>query len=288
MEARAEYLGRRERPRLTVVKDGGATYSALPHAVLCDARTAHGHIVTYAVLQKHWWQGGECWASHATLAAEAKCSERQLQRYLRDLVAWGFITERKRGQGQAKAYAASQHDTGVAFDTTPVSPSTANTTPVSEHPDTGVVFNTTPVSDRSKRTEEDSLKEEDKERTAANAAPPPKAEPRKRRLPDDWALTEAHYEAAAKRGLDAARAALEAEKFCDYHRARGTTMLDWLAAWRTWCGNAVTFDARRSPPPRNGTPSIPPGAASKQKSSWSDFKGRHGGNVIAKGRDDGR
>lgn len=285
MEARATYQGRAERPRLTVVRDDGgqATYSALPHAVLTDPRTQHGHIVSYAVLQMHWWQGGECWASHVTLAAEAKCSERQFQRYVKDLVAWGFITERRRGHGQAKAYAPvaqpSQHDTGVALNPTPVSPSAPNTTPVSDQHDTGVRFNTTPVSDRRRSNEEDSLKEEDTGGDAANAAPaPPKAKPERRatRLPADWSLTDAHLEAASRRGFDAARAAAEAERFCDYHRAKGSRMVDWLAAWRTWLGNAVTFDARRPSKVTggNGAARMFPGEASKQVSKWSESKFR--------------
>ena len=33
----------------------------------------------------------------------------------------------------------------------------------------------------------------------------------------------------------------ELESFRNYHTARGTTMKDWQAAWRTWCGKAVEF-----------------------------------------------
>lgn len=36
----------------------------------------------------------------------------------------------------------------------------------------------------------------------------------------------------------------ELEHFRDHHTARGTTMIDWDAAWRTWCRNAVSYRAR--------------------------------------------
>jgi len=47
--------------------------------------------------------------------------------------------------------------------------------------------------------------------------------------------------AAAHGVADAAR---EFAAFADYHRARGSTMADWDAAWRTWVRNAVAFAAR--------------------------------------------
>lgn len=30
-------------------------------------------------------------------------------------------------------------------------------------------------------------------------------------------------------------------KFVDHHRAKGSLMADWAAAWRTWCGNFPSF-----------------------------------------------
>lgn len=45
--------------------------------------------------------------------------------------------------------------------------------------------------------------------------------------------------------------AVELESFRNWHRAKGTTMKDWQAAWRTWCDKAVEFGrangARASP-----------------------------------------
>lgn len=242
-------MSAQDRPvgRLRVVE--APRFSALPHAVLTDERLTNGEVVLYAALQMHWWQGGECWASHATLARTARCSERQVQRYLRRLVSLGYITERRRGQGQAKAYAPVQHDTGVAFNTTPTSSLPSNTTPVSEQHDTHVAFNTTPVSDRRRHSEEDSLKEEDTGViAAADAAQAERGKPKRRasRLADDATLTADHLEAAVSIGLSPATAESEWAQFADYHRAKGSTMSDWLAAWRTWCRNSLKFGARQS------------------------------------------
>jgi hypothetical protein len=44
------------------------------------------------------------------------------------------------------------------------------------------------------------------------------------------------------------RMSVELEQFADYHRAKGTTALDWRASLRTWLRNAVKFAARDRPP----------------------------------------
>jgi hypothetical protein len=89
-----------------VVKDGGATgrFSALPHAVLFSG-LSDGAVRMYATIQSHaWGDGGECTASHATLAAEMGRKERTVRALLRELVDAGFVVERRTGHGQAKAY----------------------------------------------------------------------------------------------------------------------------------------------------------------------------------------
>ena len=74
MERAAPYGHQSERPRLTVVKDAGATYSALPHEIMRDTSLSRDARLLYAVLQSHWWQNGESWASHAEMAEEMACS----------------------------------------------------------------------------------------------------------------------------------------------------------------------------------------------------------------------
>ena len=78
---------------------------------------------------------------------------------------------------------------------------------------------------------------------------------RQSQLPDDFTPNEAGAAAAA--GLDLGT---ELDAFKNYHEAKGTLMLDWQAAWRTWCGNARKF-ARPASAARNST------AASKHSGS---------------------
>jgi uncharacterized protein YdaU (DUF1376 family) len=69
---------------------------------------------------------------------------------------------------------------------------------------------------------------------------------RKAALPSDWKPNEGHHSQAGKNGLNVE---LEAEQFRDYHTAKGSVMLDWDAAFRTWLRNAVKFQARDSKRP---------------------------------------
>jgi len=72
--------------------------------------------------------------------------------------------------------------------------------------------------------------------------------PRKARLPDDFAPNETGMAKARDCGINVE---IELEKFRDYHASKGTAMLDWQAAWRTWIGNAVSFGKAK---PANADP----------------------------------
>ncbi len=47
----------------------------------------------------------------------------------------------------------------------------------------------------------------------------------------------------------------ETEQFADHHRAKGSVMKDWKAAWRTWIRNAARFASQRAPTRPGGRPS---------------------------------
>jgi uncharacterized protein YdaU (DUF1376 family) len=72
----------------------------------------------------------------------------------------------------------------------------------------------------------------------------PKTVRRKTQYPSDFYPNETGQAAAGAKGIDIAK---ELEKFRDWHIAKGNTMADWQAAWRTWVGNArPTFQPRQA------------------------------------------
>jgi hypothetical protein len=57
-------------------------------------------------------------------------------------------------------------------------------------------------------------------------------------LPEDWTPTESHAALASEHDLDLVA---ERAQFEDHHRAKGSTMKDWDAAFRTWLRNAAKW-----------------------------------------------
>lgn len=69
---------------------------------------------------------------------------------------------------------------------------------------------------------------------------------RRRQLPPDFILSPELKQIAAKKGLNGDRVESVFEHFCDHHRAKGSVMLDWTAAWRTWVSNDKKFSSRQT------------------------------------------
>lgn len=63
-------------------------------------------------------------------------------------------------------------------------------------------------------------------------------------IPQDFTPNENGLSKAQAAGLNVER---ELSRFKDHHAAKGTKMLDWQAAWRTWIGNAVEFGRAKKP-----------------------------------------
>jgi len=63
---------------------------------------------------------------------------------------------------------------------------------------------------------------------------------RKRALPESWQPSEKQL-LQIREKFPKLRLEDESEKFQDYHRAKGSTFVDWDAAFRNWCRNAEKF-----------------------------------------------
>lgn len=90
----------------------------------------------------------------------------------------------------------------------------------------------------------DKKRVEEKRSDCGSSEPPsPKVPARRARsIEPDWKPRQQERDRAADAGLDADR---EAEHFRDHHSAKGSRMLDWDAAFRTWLRNALRFNGGR-------------------------------------------
>lgn len=69
---------------------------------------------------------------------------------------------------------------------------------------------------------------------------------RQSRIGSDWTPSQVDREYAAGQNFSDRQISQIAESFRDHHASKGTTMLDWSAAWRTWVRNEIKF-GKRSP-----------------------------------------
>jgi hypothetical protein len=83
------------------------------------------------------------------------------------------------------------------------------------------------------------------------ASPKPKRTKPRSQISEDAQPTASDTSAAEAAGLTSAAFREQWSKFRNYHRAKGSLMADWQAAWRTWLGNIAEFQRQ----PRAGPPS---------------------------------
>lgn len=73
-------------------------------------------------------------------------------------------------------------------------------------------------------------------------------------LPNDMQPSDGHKALAESLGVTLIT---EFEKFCDHHKAKGSTFKDWNAALNNWLRNAAKFQAERGPvTPSGGAPRL--------------------------------
>ncbi len=82
---------------------------------------------------------------------------------------------------------------------------------------------------------------------AVPAEKPKRAKP-KSQLSENAQPDEIQRRDANERGLDQQTFRAEWQRFRDHHRAKGSVMADWHAAWRTWLGNIGKFQPARAGP----------------------------------------
>lgn len=86
-----------------------------------------------------------------------------------------------------------------------------------------------------------------KEEEGFFGADAPKAKRRKPEveLPEGWVPNDKNITDARERGFSAQEIDHEADRFRDYHAAKGSRFRDWDAAWRSWLNNARKFGSNR-------------------------------------------
>jgi hypothetical protein len=196
-------------------------------------------------IANHEGDGG-AFPSVATLAKYGGCSERQVQRYIAALVELGELRVLAQAGGSSDARrdrrpnlyrvlvrcpdwcdGTTQHRRrGDTSDT----PKPDGVTSMTQRGDTDDANGVTPMSP------EPSLEPSKKPKVRASA------------IPDGWRPSPAVADEMAQR-YPTLQIGQEAEKFTDWHGAKGNTFVDHDKAFRNWCRKAAEYAAKNSREP---------------------------------------
>lgn len=175
----------------------------------------------------------------AELAKRFECGRDRVYKILNLLVEAGYA-RRDQDRGEGGSFANIRY---VIFNVRQPLPENTDTadSPLTENPHTV----------KPTLQKKDSTKELLSQSSAEDFFPDEISKPAKKKrqtIPTQYPMTNRHKEYAAARGLANGHAELIFENFRNHHAAKGTLMLDWDAAWRTWVGNEIKFSAGRAPP----------------------------------------
>lgn len=184
-------------------------------------------------LADHADEDGFCYPSVKRLCERTSLAERTVQGTIKKLVGRGLVSVRY-GQGRNGTNAFVVNAT-PAEDAPPQDLHPAANAPRKICARPPQMLRHPPAADAPKP----SLNQhEDKE--------PPLIPPRRKRaIPPNWVPSDRNIADASNRQFSAEEIDDEAAKFRDYHLAKGSTFLDWDAAWRTWLGNARKWQPKR-------------------------------------------
>ena len=186
-------------------------------------------------LADHADDEGKCYPSIARLCRRTGLKERAVQNNIRSLAEQGYLTIIiGGGRNNCNLYIVRAKPR--------IKCPPHNMPPASDDAETPHLVTENPASDAPKpsRTTKEAPEE-------PLVVPQPK-KPKRRAssISEDWEPSERNVEDAFKKQFTPQEIRDEAQRFRDYHLAKGTTFADWDAGWRTWIGNARKFGASRS------------------------------------------
>lgn len=200
------------------------------------------HIVLLNIAN-HQGENG-AWPSIPTLARLSKLSDRRVQQIITELVALGelVVESRAAGYGSVKT-----NRYWVTINCPPTCDGTFAHREVKQVSDSGEVGFTAgvkPVSFGGEVGFTQTNINQNKESIVKPELQKPKKTPKP--LLAEWQPSDSVLTVFATKwpGL---KLEVEIEAFINWHLAKGSKMVDWDAAFRTWCGNAVKWAKQKQP-----------------------------------------
>lgn len=195
---------------------------------------------------------GTCWPSMRRIAEKCCMTERGAQKILRRLEAEGWleiITGNGRHGCNQYLILTQNPEPGSPIKTpNPVHPEPCSPRTAKQKPRTRVQETLNGGSPEPPLT----IIDPSLEYFARETKPPDKAK-RAVQLPEGWVPSDRNFSDAETRNFTEQEIQNEADRFRDYHHARGSIFKNWDAAWRTWLGNVRKYEPRRGMAGQTGT-----------------------------------
>ena len=195
---------------------------------------------------------GECWPSYQYIADQCEISKRTAMNHIDTLIEAGYLSKKVRKGVKGN----SSNVYVLSFDAKPANNGGANAAPPSAGDSLGSANAAPPSANAAPGG-------------SANAAPgishslepvnepvneplvvPPKSKKSKRlsAVPDEFLVDQRMLDWLGENQITTDWR-IETNKFLDHHRAKGSTMADWVSSWRLWMRNSMKFSPPRSMPP---------------------------------------
>lgn len=252
-------------------------YSMIPSDAVCDTRLSHIQLRVLLAIGSFTSKNKAAYPKQRTIAEMLGIARETVNRSIKVLRELGYVSvehQQRDDGGQRESLYWVNLDPSDADVTAPVidaNPCDETITPPvtsCDHTPCDHTASHLRTSHKNLFTEANASVER------AGASIPPNPEPkirsgrvrgsaRKTSLPDNWAPTITAYATASKLGMTREEINHEADQFRNSAIANGRTYADWDAAFRTWIGNNVKWQAERA---ANRSVSKSPGGKSSRSS----------------------
>lgn len=196
-----------------------------------------------------------CYPGQAMLARMTGQSERSVRSHVAELEGLGLLTRQHRYRTAPTGRGGRTSDRYVLAVDGPIPAAVAGTQTTTEHAgyrqsEGGLPANPAGVTGNGGRGTVREPSEEPTDVHTGNGDRKPKTPRRATVMPDIFPVTDAMRRWAKERHITA-DLDRETEKWRNHHTAKGSTMKDWVACWRTWMLNSIDFGRGRAAPAGN-------------------------------------
>lgn len=207
---------------------------------------------------------GECWPSYQYIADQCEIGKRTVIGHIDSLIQAGYLTKTSRKGPKGN----SSNVYVLDFDAKPVNTGGANAALGSAGDALGGANAALGDGAAAAPRTSHSLEPVNESVNEPLAVPPkPKKSKRRSGVPDEFLVDQRMLDWLVENQITTDWQ-IETNKFLDHHRAKGSTMADWVSSWRLWMRNSMKFSAPRPMPPATAKQQVSDSLTNIHDTDW--------------------